>query len=247
MRGVVLAGGLGSRLDPLTRVTNKHLLPVYNKPIIYYPLLTLKSAGIKDILIVVGGNSVGDFLELLGDGKELGLHLTFRFQEKPAGIAQALSLAEGFTNKEKFVVVLGDNILTSNIKNYVNKFFSDDNLQAFILLKKVKSPQRFGVAVLKQNKIIKIEEKPKKPKSNFAVIGVYMYNNLVFEIIKNLKPSARGELEITDVHNEYLKRNALGYAKYSGDWTDAGTFNSLLSANNLIAKKEKLLLVNRPW
>jgi len=239
MRGVVLAGGLGSRLDPLTRVTNKHLLPVYNKPIIYYPLFTLKEAGIKDILIVVGGNSSGDFLELLGDGSELGLHLTFRFQEKPAGIAQALSLAEGFTAKEKFVVVLGDNILTGSIKNYVHKFFADNNLQAFVLLKKVKNPQRFGVAVLKENKIIKIEEKPQEPKSNLAVIGVYMYDNFVFKIIKNLKPSARGELEISDVHNVFLQNKTLGFAQYTGDWTDAGTFASLLEANNLIARKEK--------
>lgn len=239
MRGVVLAGGLGTRLDPLTRVTNKHLLPVYNKPIIYYPLLTLKEAGIKDILIVVGGNSVGDFLELLGDGKELGLHLTFRFQEKPAGIAQALSLAEGFIGKEKFAVILGDNILTKNIKSYIKKFTENKNSQAFVLLKEVKNPQRFGVALLKENKIIKIEEKPQKPKSNLAVIGVYMYDNSVFEIIKNLKPSNRGELEITDVQNVFLQKKTLGFAKYTGDWTDAGTFASLLEANNLIARKER--------
>jgi glucose-1-phosphate thymidylyltransferase len=246
MKGVILAGGLGTRLLPLTRVTNKHLLPVYKKPMIYYPLETLVNAGIKDIMIVTGGESPGDFLKLLGSGKEFGLkEIHFAYQEGAGGIAHALSLAEDFADGQKIVVILGDNIIEDNIKKYVEDFekqeFKVNNKVvggAKIFLKEVPDPERFGVPEFKDGKIVKIEEKPKFPKSKYAVVGLYMYDHQVFDVIRTLKPSARGELEITDVNNFYLNQGTLTYEILSGFWTDAGTFDSLLKATILIAKKE---------
>lgn len=239
MKGVVLAGGLGTRLYPLTKVTNKHLLPVYNKPMIYYPILTLVEAGIKDILIVTGGNSAGDFLRLLGNGKEFGLsHLSFVYQEGEGGIAAALSLAEYFCENDKIVVILGDNIVEKSIKKEV-EIFEKQEKGARILLKEVENPERFGVAEIKDGKIVRIIEKPKNPPSNFVVTGIYMYDNQVFDIIRTLKPSERGELEITDVNNRYLEMGQLTYGILDGWWTDAGTFDSLLKANILVAEMEK--------
>lgn len=240
MKGVVLAGGLGKRLYPLTKITNKHLLPIYNKPMIFYPIQTLVDAGIKDILIVTGGNSAGDFLRLLGNGKIFGLpHLNYTYQEGEGGIAAALSLAEHFSRGDKIVVILGDNIIERSIKKEV-EIFKKQKEGARILLKEVEHPERFGVVEFdKKGKIKKIIEKPKKPPSNFVVTGIYMYDNYVFEIIKKLKPSERGELEITDVNNRYLKQGKLTYGILEGWWTDAGTFDSLLRANNLVAEIER--------
>jgi glucose-1-phosphate thymidylyltransferase len=239
LKGVVLAGGLGTRLYPLTKVTNKHLLPVYNKPMIYYPILTLVEAGIKDILIVTGGNSAGDFLKLLGNGKEFGLsHLSFVYQEGEGGIAAALSLAEHFCENDKIVVILGDNIVEKSIKKEV-EIFEKQEKGARILLKEVENPERFGVAEIKDGKIVRIIEKPKIPPSNLAVTGIYMYDSQVFDIIRTLKPSERGELEITDVNNKYLEMGQLTYGILDGWWTDAGTFDSLLKANILVAEMEK--------
>lgn len=239
IKGVILAGGLGKRLYPLTRISNKHLLPVYNKPMIYYPIQTLVDAGIKDILIVTGGNHAGEFLRLLGNGKDFGLkHINYTYQEGEGGIAEALKLAEHFADNDRIVVVLGDNIIEKGIKEAVEDFKKQPN-GAKILLKEVDDPERFGVAELDGKKIISIEEKPKKPRSNYAVTGIYMYDSKVFEIAKTLKPSGRGELEITDVNNAYLKRGELTYNILSGWWTDSGTFDSLLRANILAAKKIK--------
>lgn len=239
MRGIVLAGGLGTRLYPLTKVTNKHLLPVYNKPMVYYPVRTLVDAGIRDILVVTGGNSAGDFLKLLGDGKEFGLeHINYAYQEGEGGIAEALSLAEHFARNGKVVIVLGDNIIEGSIKKEV-EIFGRQEEGARILLKEVEHPERFGVAEIEKGRITRIVEKPAIPPSKFAVTGIYMYDSLVFDIIKTLKPSARGELEITDVNNAYLKKNALTYGILDGWWTDAGTFDSLLRANRLVCEMEK--------
>jgi glucose-1-phosphate thymidylyltransferase len=236
MKGVILAGGLGTRLYPLTKVTNKHLLPVYDKPMIYYPIQTLINAGIDDILIVTGGNNAGDFLKLLGNGKEFGLkHINYTYQEGEGGIAEALRLAEFFASGEKVCVVLGDNIIEKNIRRAV-KNFQKQKEGAKILLKKVPDPQRFGVPELKEDRIIRIEEKPKEPKSQYAVIGIYLYDNDVFNIIKTLKPSHRGELEITDVNNRYIEKGLMTWDILEGWWTDAGTFESLLRANQLISK-----------
>jgi glucose-1-phosphate thymidylyltransferase len=238
IKGVILAGGLGKRLFPLTKITNKHLLPVYSRPMIYYPIRTLVDAGIKDILIVTGGMHAGEFLRLLGNGKEFGLkHINYTYQEGEGGIAEALRLAEHFAAKSRIVVILGDNMIEKTIKDCVNDFIKQKK-GAKILLKEVEDPERFGVAELKGGRITGIEEKPKKPKSKFAVTGIYMYDNQVFDIIKTLKPSGRGELEITDVNNAYIKKNELTYSILDGWWTDAGTFESLLRANNLIAKKD---------
>ena len=238
MKGVILAGGLGSRLYPLTKVTNKHLLPVYNRPMIYYPIQTLVRAGIRDILVVTGGNSSGDFLRLLGNGKQFGLkHINYTYQEGEGGIAHALSLAEHFADKEKIVVILGDNIIEADITESVLRFQKQAS-GARILLKKVPDPQRFGVATLRGSKILEIKEKPKKPKSSYAVAGAYMYDQDVFDFIRTLKPSARGELEITDVNNWYLKRGVLEYDFLKGFWTDAGTFESLHRASTLVARLE---------
>lgn len=239
MKGVVLAGGLGTRLYPLTKVTNKHLLPVFNKPMIYYPIETLIEAGITDILIVTGGNSAGDFLRLLGNGKEFGLkHLNYTYQEGEGGIAAALSLAEHFVGDDKFVVILGDNIVEKSIRKEV-EIFKKQKEGARILLKEVENPERFGVAEIKDGKIVSIIEKPKKTPSNLAVTGIYMYDKYAFDIIRTLKPSDRGELEITDVNNRYLEEGKLTFGIMEGWWTDAGTFESLLRANNLVYEKLK--------
>ena len=236
MKGVILAGGLGTRLHPLTKVTNKHLLPIYDKPMIYYPIQTLVNAGIRDILLVTGGSSAGDFLRLLGNGKEFGLqHLNYTYQEGEGGIAAALGLAEYFVNKEKVCVVLGDNIIEKNIIA-ATRAYEQQNGGAKVLLKEVKDPQRFGVAVLEGDRLIKIEEKPKEPMSPYIVTGIYFYDSEVFDIIRTLKPSGRGELEITDVNNAYLQRGRLTWNILDGWWTDAGTFESLQLAGNLVAE-----------
>ncbi|HJU05904.1 MAG TPA: sugar phosphate nucleotidyltransferase [Nitrospiraceae bacterium] len=236
MKGVVLAGGLGTRLSPLTRVTNKHLLPVYDRPMIYYPIQTLVNAGIRQILLVTGGNSAGDFLKLLGNGKEFGLrHLDYTYQEGEGGIADALRLAEYFADGEPICVVLGDNIIERNILRAATAF-RNQSAGARILLKEVKDPQRFGVPVLDGDRVIKIEEKPTNPRSAYAVTGVYFYDARVFEIIKTLKPSGRGELEITDVNNAYIETGELTWDVLEGWWTDAGTIESLFAANQLVAR-----------
>ena len=240
MKGIILAGGLGTRLYPLTRITNKHLLPIYNKPMIYYPLEKLVQAGVKDILIVTGGNFAGDFLMLLRNGREFGLkEINYAYQEGQGGIAEALGLTETFVDRDKCVVVLGDNIIEKSIRKYVEDFEKQD-VGAKILLKEVQDPTRFGVPEIKGDKIVAIEEKPKVPKSNYAVIGIYMYDSQVFDVIPDLKPSARGELEITDVNNYYVKKNQMSYSVLDGWWADAGTsFEALLRASNLVYEKER--------
>lgn len=231
MKGIILAGGTGSRLLPLTKVTNKHLLPVYDKPMIYYPLETLIEMGIKDILIISGSGHAGHFLNLLGSGKEFGVKLSYAIQEEAGGIAQALGLAEDFADTDNVSVILGDNI-------YEDKFdLSDYKSGAKIFLKEVNDPQRFGVAEIVEDKVVSIEEKPKTPKSNFAVTGLYVYDNSVFSIIKNLKPSQRGELEITDVNNAFIKEGKMKADFVKGYWSDAGTFESLIRASNLVFEK----------
>ncbi|MDN5301117.1 MAG: glucose-phosphate thymidylyltransferase [Thermoanaerobacteraceae bacterium] len=232
MKGVILAGGTGSRLFPLTKVTNKHLLPVGKYPMIYYPIYKLIEAGIKEILIVTGKEHMGSVVNLLGSGYEFGVEFTYKIQDQPGGIAQALGLAEHFVNGDKCVVILGDNIFEDNINPYVASFEKQEK-GAKVLLKEVPDPERFGVAELKDGMVVSIEEKPKKPKSNYCVTGIYMYDNRVFDIIKTLKPSARGELEITDVNNAYIKDGTLTYDILKGSWTDAGTFESLRRANEL--------------
>ncbi len=236
MKGVILAGGLGTRLYPLTKVTNKHLLPVYDKPMIYYPIQALVNAGIRDIMLVTGGNSAGDFLRLLGNGTEFGLsHLGYAYQEGEGGIAAALSLTEHFVNREPVCVILGDNIIERNILAAA-RAYEKQNGGAKVLLKEVKDPQRFGVAVLDGDRLVRIEEKPKEPKSPYITTGIYFYDAEVFDIIRTLKPSARGELEITDVNNAYLDRGRLTWDILDGWWTDAGTFESLKLANQLVAE-----------
>jgi len=236
MKGVVLAGGLGSRLYPLTKVTNKHLLPVYNEPMIYYPIRILVNAGIEEILIVTGGNNAGDFLCLLENGKDFGLkHINYTYQQGEGGIAAALSLAEHFADRDKIAVVLGDNIIEGNIKAMADEFRKQKD-GARILLKEVSDPQRFGVPVFEGEKIVRVEEKPVSPASNYAVIGIYMYDYRVFEFIKSLKPSQRGELEITDVNNFYIKEGKMQWNLLDGWWSDAGTLESLQAAGNMVAK-----------
>jgi len=237
MKGVILAGGLGSRLRPLTKITNKHLLPVYNKPMIYYPIESMINAGIEEILIVCGGNHAGEFLRLLGNGKEFGLeHLNYTYQEGEGGIADALSLARHFVAHDKFVVMLGDNLIEKDFRKAKEEFDSQDK-GAKILLKEVSDPRPYGVAEIRDGKVVGIEEKPETPKSNFAVIGVYMYDSSVFEIVGNLKPSARGELEITDVNNAYIERGEMTYSILDGWWGDAGeSFESLFEVGNLVHK-----------
>ncbi|MCB0343728.1 MAG: NTP transferase domain-containing protein [Bdellovibrionales bacterium] len=236
MKGVILAGGLGSRLQPCTLVTNKHLLPVYDKPMIFYPLQTLINAGITDILLVTGGNYAGHFLRLLGNGKEFGLkHINYTYQEGEGGIADALSLAEYFAAGEPVCVVLGDNIIQGNIADAA-RAFRHQGRGAKVLLKEVQDAHRFGVAVVENGEVTSIVEKPKEPVSNLAVTGIYFYDSEVFNFIKRLEPSARGELEITDVNNMYLKRGELTYDMLEGWWTDAGTFESLNRAANLVAE-----------
>ena len=236
MKGVVLAGGTGSRLFPLTRVTNKHLLPVYDKPMVYYPIQTLVNAGIHEILLVTGGKNAGEFLRLLGNGHDFGLkHLDYTYQEGEGGIAEALQLAEYFAAGDKICVILGDNIIENNICQAVASF-KKQKKGAKLLLKEVHDAHRFGVAEIRGERVVGIEEKPKVPKSNFAVIGVYFYDASVFEKIRRLKPSGRGELEITDVNNFYVEEETVTWELLDGWWTDAGTFDSLLRANNLVAK-----------
>jgi glucose-1-phosphate thymidylyltransferase len=231
MKGIVLAGGTGSRLFPLTKVTNKHLLPVGRKPMIFHPIHKLLEAGVKEILIVTGMDHMGDVVSLLGSGREFGCEFTYRVQDEAGGIAQALGLARTFVHNDQMVVILGDNIFADNIKPFVANFRKQAR-GAKILLKKVDDPQRYGVAELNGQRVIGIEEKPKKPKSCFAVTGIYMYDSAVFDIIKTLKPSGRGELEITDVNNAYLGRKQLTCDILEGWWTDAGTFESLKRAND---------------
>ena len=234
VKGVILAGGLGKRLHPLTKITNKHLLPIYNRPMIHYPLKTLADAGIRDVLIVTGGNHAGEFLRLLGNGREFGLDdISYAYQEGEGGIADALSLARHFADREKLIVVLGDNILQDDIRKPVSAF-REQKSGARILLKKVPDPQRFGVPEIRDGRIVGIEEKPKAPKSEYSVTGIYMYDAGVFDIVDKLEPSARNELEITDVNNAYIKRGDLYYDIIEGWWTDAGTFESLFRASDLV-------------
>jgi glucose-1-phosphate thymidylyltransferase len=236
MLGVVLAGGLGTRLDPLTRIVNKHLLPVYDKPMIYYPIQALVNAGIEDILIVTGGNNSGDFLRLLGNGKQFGLkHINYTYQEGEGGIAEALSLAEHTASGESICVILGDNIIEKNIVQCVADF-RKTNRGAKILLKKVHDPERFGVPEIEGDRILRIEEKPTKPMSPYAVTGIYIYDATVFDKIRKLTRSNRGELEITDVNNQYIDEGSMTWAELDGWWTDAGTIESLHHAANLVAE-----------
>ncbi len=235
MKGIVLAGGTGSRLFPLTKITNKHLLPIYDKPMVYYPIQTLVDAGITDIMLVTGGRNSGDFLRLLGNGKEFGLkHLNYTYQEGEGGIAEALALAEHFADGHQVCVILGDNLIEGNIRQAVDEFRQQE-LGAKIFLKKVVDAHRFGVAELASGRIVSIEEKPKQPKSSYAVTGIYLYDGTVFEKCRHLKPSGRGELEITDVNNAYIADGNMTFAMLDGWWTDAGTFDSLLRAANLVA------------
>jgi glucose-1-phosphate thymidylyltransferase len=236
MKGIVLAGGTGSRLFPLTKITNKHLLPIYDRPMIYYPIQTLVDAGIRDILIVTGGRNSGDFLRLLANGKQFGLeHINYTYQEGEGGIADALALARHFADGQKTCVILGDNIIEGNIRKAVEQFTAQAE-GAHILLKEVPDAERFGVAELAGGKIVGIEEKPQRPKSNYAVTGIYMYDPTVFDKIRTLVPSNRGELEITDVNNAYIREGAMTCSFLDGWWTDAGTFDSLLRAANLVAQ-----------
>ena len=238
MKGVVLAGGLGTRLYPLTFATNKHLLPIFDKPMVFYPIETLVRAGIKEILVVTGGPHAGHFIRVLKNGKELGVkHLEYAFQEGEGGIARALSLAEDFADSGPLAVILGDNTTDANLSPVIKRFKKG----ALIFLKKVTDPQRFGVPVFdkKTKKIIKIEEKPKKPKSDFAVTGLYLYDQQVFSFIKKCQPSKRGELEITDVNNFYIKEGKMRWEELEGFWSDAGTFRSLFKASQYWAQKKR--------
>lgn len=235
MKGIILAGGTGSRLFPLTKVTNKHLLPVYDKPMICYPLNTLIDAGINDILIVSGRGHVGHFLELLGSGSDMGVRLSYEIQEGAGGIAQALGLAHHWSDNDSVTVILGDNIFEDRVKDAVQSFESG----ARIFLKEVKDAQRFGVAEVAGDRIVGIEEKPAQPKSNLAVTGLYIYDADVFRIITDLKPSGRGELEITDVNNEYIRKGAMTFSRLNGFWSDAGTFDSLLRASMIVQEFKK--------
>ncbi len=236
MKGVILAGGLGTRLSPLTKITNKHLLPVHDRPMIYYPIQTLVNAGITDIMIVTGGNNAGDFLRLLGNGKEFGLkEISYTYQEKEGGIAEALSLAEHFAEGDRLLVMLGDNLIEKNIVKAVRSF-ARQKKGAKILLKEVDNPQDYGVAVIEGEKVKKIIEKPKDPPSRYAVIGIYMYDPQVFQYIRHLKPSGRGELEITDVNNFYIQDGLMTYDILDGWWADAGSsIANLIRVNQMVA------------
>lgn len=240
MRGIILAGGTGSRLRPLTLVTNKHLLPIYNKPMIYYPIETLKQAGIKDIMVITGKDHAGDIFRLLGSGKRFGVNFTYRVQDEPAGIPHAISLAEDFVGDDKFISINGDNVLFESIRPYV-KAFEKGSEESRILLAKgtLEQCKKSGVAVLKGNRVVKVVEKPAKPPSRWIAIGVYMYTPHVFEVIKKLKPSKRGELEITDVHNTYIKRGTLVASKLKKRWVDAGTIDELMEANRVVEEMSK--------
>ena len=240
MKGIILAGGSGTRLFPLTKVTNKHLLPVYDRPMIYFPIQALKKTGIRDILIISGKGHAGHFLELLGSGKDLGVNLSYEVQEKPGGIAQAMGLAEDFADNGKIAVILGDNVFQHNLRGAISKF-KRQNQGAKIFLSRVKNPRSYGVAEIRKGKITAIEEKPKNPKSNLAVAGIYFYDNQIFKIIRTLKPSARGELEITDVNNFYIKKGLMRYEILKGWWGDCGeNFESLLKTAQLVAKTKNL-------
>ncbi len=239
MKGVVLAGGTGSRLFPLTKITNKHLLPIYDKPMIYYPIQTLVEAGIRDLLVVTGGRNSGDFLRLLANGKEFGLkHINYTYQEGEGGIAEALALAEHFAEGSRICVVLGDNIIEGSIRDAVCAFERQER-GAKILLKEVPDAERFGVAEIQGERIVGIEEKPAHPKSNYAVTGIYMYDETVFKKTMTLSPSARGELEITDVNNAYIAEGTMTFNYLEGWWTDAGTFDSLQRAANLVCETRR--------
>ncbi|GAA4828637.1 sugar phosphate nucleotidyltransferase [Paenibacillus vulneris] len=232
MKGIILAGGTGSRLYPLTKVTNKHLLPVGKYPMIFHSVAKLKEADIHDILVVTGKEHMGDVVNLLGSGRELGVSFTYKVQDEAGGIAQALDLAEHFVGNEQMIVILGDNVFSDSITAYVNNF-KNQRLGAKILIQEVHDPKRYGVPELQGDKIVSIEEKPQNPKSSYAVTGIYMFDSSVFGIVKTLKPSGRGELEITDVNNAYIQRNQLTYDILQGWWTDAGTHESLKKANEL--------------
>ena len=236
MKGVILAGGTGSRLSPLTKVTNKHLLPIYNKPMVYYPLEALIKAGIRDILIVSGGENIGDFMKLLGSGAEFGVRLTYRVQDGSGGIPVALSLAKEFVGEDKFVVILGDNIMENNIKEEVEKF-EKSKFGSKIFLQRVHDPKRYGVAEVNKDKVVAAYEKPENPVTDLAILGIYMFDKKAFDIIPTLKPSKRGELEITDVINYYIGNGDLTYSILSGFWVDAGTFEALFKANEFISKR----------
>jgi glucose-1-phosphate thymidylyltransferase len=237
MKGVILAGGTGSRLFPLTKVTNKHLLPVGREPMIFHPMKKLVSAGIEEILIVTGVDHMGDVVNLLGSGKDYGCRFTYKVQDQAGGIAQALGLAENFAGADRLCVILGDNVFEDDISPFAARF-EKQRRGARIVVKRVPDPTRFGVAEVKKGKILGIEEKPKKPRSDLAVTGIYFYDPQVFDFIRHLKPSRRGELEITDVNNAYLKAGRLHYDTFDGWWTDAGTFESLQLANEFVSKGE---------
>lgn len=233
MKGIILAGGKGTRLKPLTKVTNKHLLPIYNEPMIFYPIKTLRDSGVTNIMIITGKESAGDFLNLLGSGEGLGVQLTYRIQDESGGIAEALSLCEDFVHREKVAVILGDNIFKSNFTGIFKTFEKENNndLKALIFIKQIDDPERFGVVELDEDlKVVSIEEKPKQPKSSYAQTGLYLYDEIVFRLIKSLKPSNRGELEITDLNNLYLAGKGLKAHILDDFWMDAGTYTSLLSA-----------------
>ena len=236
LRGVVLAGGTGSRLRPLTKVTNKHLLPVGRKPMIYYPIEKLTAIGAQEVLVVTGVEHMGDVVALLGSGREFGCRFTYKVQDEAGGIAEALGLAENFANGGPIGVILGDNIFQASLKEYSERFM-DQGAGARLLLKQVPDPERFGVADVRNGKVLGIEEKPTTPKSNYAVTGIYFYDGSVFDVIRTLKPSGRGELEITDVNNDYVRRGQMACDVLDGWWTDAGTFESLIRANELVVKE----------
>ncbi|MBN2127354.1 MAG: NTP transferase domain-containing protein [Candidatus Diapherotrites archaeon] len=240
MKGIILAGGTGSRLKPLTNVTNKHLLPIYNKPMIYYPIETLKSAGIKEILIITGVNHAGDIIGLLGSGKEFGVNFTYRVQDTAGGLPHAIALAENFVGEDKFVSINGDNLLFESIKSFTDEFEKGKELSRILLYETTtEEASKAGVAVLEGENVKEVIEKPKNPPTNWVAIGVYMYTKNVFDIIRTLKPSARGELEISDLHNYYIKKNSLKASKMKKEWMDAGSFEELLRANNFVEGKEK--------
>ena len=238
LRGVILAGGLGTRLYPLTKVTSKHLLPVGNEPMVFHGIRQLTEAGITDILIVTNPSYVGDFVNALGSGKDFGCEFTYRVQEEAKGIANALALAEGFASGGRIVVLLGDNIFESSIQQVVSDFHAQPT-GARVLLKKVNDPERYGVATLSGNRIVEIEEKPKQPKSAYAVVGVYFYDSLVFDVIRTIEPSARGEYEITAVNNVYINRGQLEHSFLQGEWVDAGTFDSLAEAHQILLNRKE--------
>ncbi len=240
VKGVILAGGLGTRLHPLTRATNKHLLPVGREPMVYHPIRQLVSAGIQDVLVITSTDHMGDVVRCLGPGTEFGCSITYRVQESAGGIAQALALAEGFAGGERICVLLGDNVFEYSIRPYVDAFRAQAK-GARVLLKEVGDPTRYGVAALDERQVLSIEEKPSEPKSNYAVVGFYCYGSDVFDVIRQTRPSARGELEITGVNNVYIERGDLEYDVCRGRWTDAGTFDSLAEANAILGPLENVI------